>query len=262
MKHPVKTLLLLLVFLPSMLSALDVPPLQGRVNDRASVFTSAQKQELENYLAALEQESSVQMAVLTIPSLKGDDLESFSIRVADEWKLGQEGEDNGVLLLLALEDRKVRLEVGYGLEGSLTDAKSGYIVRDIMIPYFSDGDFAPGIMAASQAVAGVVTGGQDISPEALQRSQRSSQQSSRRSVPVNLLVILFILFFNSFGRMGRRRRGGLFQLLFLNSLLNSSSRRSSWGGGSGFGGGGGFGSGGGFGGGGGGFGGGGASGSW
>jgi uncharacterized protein len=256
MRGKIKTVLFLLLLIPFSLSALDVPPLEGRVNDRAGIFSTSQSRELEQYLTALETESSVQMAVLTVPGLKGDDLEGYSIRVADEWKLGQEGKDNGVLLLLAVEDRKVRLEVGYGLEGTLTDAKSGYIVREIMIPYFSKGDFAGGIMAASSAVAGVVGGGKDITAEAVQKSTKSGQQSSRRSVPVNLLVILFILFFNSFGRMGRRGRGGLFQLLFLNSLLGSS-RRSSWGGGGGssFGGGS-------FGGGGGGFGGGGASGSW
>lgn len=256
MRNKITTLLFLIVLIPFSLSALEVPPLEGRVNDRAGIFSSSQSRELEQYLTALESQSSVQMAVLTIPGLDGDDLEGYSIRVADEWKLGQEGKDNGVLLLLAVEDRKVRLEIGYGLEGTLTDAKSGYIVREIMIPYFSKEDYAGGIMAASSAVAGVVTGGKDISQAAMDKSGRSGQQSSRRSVPVNLLVILFILFFNSFGRMGRRGRGGLFQLLFLNSLLGSS-RRSSWGsgGGSGFGGGG-------FGGGGGGFGGGGASGSW
>jgi uncharacterized protein len=258
MQSKLKNMLFLFLFVPFSLMALNIPPLEGRVNDRAGIFSSTQTRELEQYLTALESESSVQMAILTIPSLKGEDLEGFSIRVADEWKLGQEGKDNGVLLLLAVEDRKVRLDVGYGLEGSLTDAKSGYIVREIMIPYFSKGDFAGGIMAASSAVAGVVTGGKDISVEALHKSTQGEQQSSRRSVPVNLLVILFILFFNSFGRMGRRGRGGLFQALFLGSLLGSTRRSSGsggFGGGSSFGGGG-------FGGGGGGFGGGGASGGW
>jgi len=260
MRNTFKIVFLLCVLIPISISALEVPPLEGRVNDRAGIFSSSQSRELDQYLAALEQESSVQMAVLTVPGLKGEDLEGFSIRVADEWKLGQEGKDNGVLLILAVKDRKVRLEVGYGLEGVLTDAKSGYIVREIMIPYFSKGDYSGGITAAAMAVAGVVTGGKDITQSAIEESGRKGEQSSRRSVPINLLVILFILFFNSFGRMGRRGRGGLFQLLFLNSLLGSS-RRSGWGGGSGSSfGGGGFG--GGFGGGGGGFGGGGASGSW
>ncbi len=255
---------LLLLFLPLSLMALDVPKLDGRVNDRAGVFSLSQKQQLEQYLAALESETSAQMAVLTVKSLKGDSLESYSIRVVDEWKLGQAGEDNGVLLLLVLDERKVRLEVGYGLEGTLTDAKSGYIVREVMIPYFSKGDYAGGIMAASSAVAGVITGGKDISAAALQKSQKSSQSSSGGS-GIGFLVILFVIIFNSFGRVGRRGRGGIFQLLLLNSLL-SGSRRSYRSGGFGGGRGGGFGGGsfggGGFGGGGGGFGGGGASGSW
>lgn len=260
MRSKIKAVLLICMLIPFSISALEIPPLEGRVNDTAGIFSASQSRELEQYLSALENETSVQMAVLTVPSLIGDDLEVYSMQVADEWKLGQADKDNGVLLLLAVEDRKVRLEIGYGLEGTLTDAKSGYIVREIMIPYFSKGDYAGGIMAASTAVAGVVTGGKDISQSAIDKSNRNGQQSSRRSAPINFLVILFILFLNSFGRMGRRRRGGLFQLLFLNSLLGSS-RRSGWGGGRGSSfGGGGFG--GGFGGGGGGFGGGGASGSW
>jgi len=260
MKHKVMQFLLLIFFLPLSLSAMNVPSLDGRVTDKARIFSSSQVRELENHLSALEAATSVQMAVLTIPSLKGDDLEEFSIRTVDKWKLGQEGKDNGILLLLAVEDRKVRLEVGYGLESMLTDAKSGYIVREIMIPYFSKGDFAGGIMAGTSAVTGIVRGDSDISPEVLTRSVQSNAKSSRRTVPVNLIVILIIIFFNSFGRLGGRRRGGLFNLLLLNSLLGSSRRSSGWGGGFSSGGGG-FG-GGGFSGGGGGFGGGGASGGW
>jgi len=258
MKQRIILILLTIMVLPVSLSAMNVPSLEGRVTDKAHILSSSQVRELEDRLAALEQATSIQMAVLTIPSLKGDDLQDFSIRTVDKWKLGQAGQDNGILLLLAVEDRKVRLEVGYGLESKLTDMKSGYIIRDIMIPYFSKGDYAGGIMAGTSAVTGIVQGDSDISQEVLDKSARNSSGSSRRSVPISLIVILVILFFNSFGRLGGRRRGGLFNLFILSSLLGSSRRGSSWG--SGFGGGG-FG-GGGFSGGGGGFGGGGASGGW
>jgi len=256
MKHKTALFILIAVLFPLSLFALDVPSLEGRVTDKAGIFPSKQLRELENSLATLESRTSIQMAVLTIPSLKGDDLEEFSIRTVDKWKLGQEGKDNGILLLLAVEDRKVRLEVGYGLESLLTDAKSGFIVREIMIPHFSRGNFADGVEAGVSAVAGVVSGDSDISVEEVSRSQQS-ERSSGRTIPFNLIVILFIIVFNSFGRMGRRRRGGLFNLLLLNSLLGSSRRSGGSFGGGGFGGGGG-----GFSGGGGGFGGGGASGSW
>jgi uncharacterized protein len=266
MKHRLTAFFLAALLLPNSIMALDVPSLEGRVNDEAGIFSTSQAQELDATLSALESQTGIQMAVLTIPGLEGEDLEEFSIRTVDKWKLGKAGDDNGILLLLALADRKVRLEVGYGLEGELTDAKSGYIVREVMIPYFSKGDFASGILAGTEVVANVVKGDVDISAEALTKSQTSQSRPSGGALPIQFILILFVVIFNSFGRMGGRRRGGLFQLLILNSLLGSSRRGGFTSGGSsfrsgGFGGGGGFG-GSGFSGGGGGFGGGGASGGW
>jgi len=256
MKHIKLSLIyLILMILPASLTALDVPSLKGRVNDTAGVLSSSREKELDQYLEALELSTGAQVAVLTIPSLQGNAIEDYSIRVVDQWKLGQKGEDNGVLLLVSLDERKIRLEVGYGLEGDLTDAKGGYIIRNQIVPYFREGDYAAGIMMGIQSVGGVLSGSEDISPRQL---QRSSSSRSSRSLPINFFLILIVLFFNSFGRMGRR--GGLLRMLFLGSLLNSSSRhRGGFGGGFS---GGGFGGGGGFSGGGGGFGGGGASGGW
>uniref|UniRef100_UPI00262E091E TPM domain-containing protein n=1 Tax=Oceanispirochaeta sp. TaxID=2035350 RepID=UPI00262E091E len=197
MKHKITALILFIFFLPFTVMALDVPSLKGRVNDNAGIFSSSQKQNLESTLAALENQTSIQMAVLTIPSLDGEDLEGFSIRTVEKWKLGQKGEDKGILLLLALEDRKVRLEVGYGLESELTDAKTGYIVREVMIPYFSKGDFAGGIIAGTAVVTDVVKGDKDISAEALSRSQTSQNRPTGRSLPFPFIFILVMIFFNS-----------------------------------------------------------------
>ena len=232
------------------LSALDVPAMKGRVNDKASLLSLSRQRELESYLAGLEESAGVQMALLTIPSLEGDSLEDFAIRVVDKWQLGQKGEDKGLLLLVSLEERQIRMEVGYGLEGTLTDAKSGYIIRNVIAPYFRQGDYGSGILAGIQTVGSVVTGGGDISP--VQLKQTDSGRSSR-SLPINFFIILLIILLNSFGRMGRR--GGLLRMLFWGSLLSGSTRHHG-----GYGGG--FGGGGGFSGGGGGFGGGGASGGW
>ncbi len=262
MKKRLTAFVLLFSLLISSLAAREVPVLKGRVNDGAGVFSASELRALEQKLASLEASGAAQMAVLTVKSLEGDSLEEFSIRTVEKWKLGEGQKDNGVLLLLAVEERQLRLEVGYGLEGVLTDAKSGYIIRDIIIPYFSKGDFASGMAAGIEAVASVAGGDTSLVPAS--PASTSRRNSSRRSAPLNVLVILFIIFFNSFGRMGRRRGGGLFSLLMLNSLLSGSRHRSGWSSG-GFGGGGfssgGFG-GGGFGGGGGDFGGGGASGGW
>ena len=103
----------------SELFALEVPPLKGRVNDYAGILSSATTRQLEGILGDLEKTDSTQIAVLTIPSLEGEVLEQFSIKVADQWKIGRADFDNGAILLIALKERKIRIEVGYGLEGSL-----------------------------------------------------------------------------------------------------------------------------------------------
>ena len=256
-KNKLLIILLVMSFLTVSLNALSVPSLTGRVVDNAGVLSTSAEKELNRYLESLEQSTGSQLAVLTIPSLKGDSLEDYSIRVTDEWKLGQSGKDNGVLLLVALEERKIRIEVGYGLEGQLTDAKSGYIIRNLIAPYFKEGDYASGIMVGIQSIGGVISGGEDITPS---RIQESRTEHSSRSLPLNFIIILFVIFLNSFGRIGRR--GGLLRMLFWGSLFSNASRSRGGFGGGWSSGGGGFGGGGGFSGGGGGFGGGGASGGW
>lgn len=248
--------LLSLIFISLSLTALDVPKLQGRVNDYAGVISAAEERTIENRLETLERSNGVQLAVLTVPSLEGDSLEGFTIRVAEEWQLGQKGEDNGILLFLAYQEKKIRIEVGYGLEGTLTDAKSGYIIREQMAPEFRSGDFAGGIEKAVIAIAGVVDGSADITQKTMQQSE---SRSSSVGIPFNFIIFLIILVLSSLSRRGRRR-GGLWNLLFWSSILGGRGR----GGGFGSGGGGGFsgGGGGGFSGGGGSFGGGGSSGGW
>ncbi|BCA55163.1 hypothetical protein W02_23030 [Nitrospira sp. KM1] len=131
---------------------LEVPALTGRVVDLAGVLSSAQKESLTGALKAHEDATTNQVAVLILPSLEGDPVESFSHRVATTWKLGRIGADNGVLLLVAIKERKVRIEVGYGLEGSLTDLRSAHIIRDEIVPRFRARDMAGGIEAGVQAI--------------------------------------------------------------------------------------------------------------
>jgi uncharacterized protein len=234
--------------------ALDVPPLRGRVNDYARIMSGDQVRSLESQLAQFEQETGHQVAVLTIPSLEGEDLEGFSIRVAENWKIGKKGFDNGVILLVAVKDRKLRLEVGYGLEGILPDVIASRIINDYIVPRFRSQDYAGGIIAGIDAVLKV------IKNEPLPESARKQPagQSSGLSPIAMLAITLAIFALMAFASAGGRRR---------NQIWSTRGRRYPpifWGGPGGFGGGG-FGggsSGGGFGGGGGGFGGGGASGSW
>jgi uncharacterized protein len=134
----------------------EVPFLAGRVNDLADLLDEAAESQLEARLAELEETLGVQMVVLTIPSLEGENLEEFSHRVASTWQLGHRGQDNGVLFLVAKNDRKMRLEVGYGLEPLLPDAVCRRILDQIVRPRFRAGQFAAGIQEGVEAVAKVL----------------------------------------------------------------------------------------------------------
>lgn len=139
-------------------TALEVPPLTGRIVDAAHLLPADLAASLSAELAAHEARTSNQVTLLTLPSLEGEPLEEFSHRVATAWKLGQKGTDNGVLMLVVPGERKVRIEVGYGLEGTLTDAKSSRIIREEMAPRFRNADFPGGIAAGVRAVLGTIEG--------------------------------------------------------------------------------------------------------
>jgi uncharacterized protein len=282
--------------------ALDVPPLRGRINDYAGLLSRDRAQALEDRLAAFERDTGHQVAVLTIPSLESDALEDFSIRVAEAWKIGKKGFDNGAILLVAQKEHKLRIEVGYGLEGVLPDAIANRIVSEVIVPRFRENDYSGGIEAGVNAILQVTKG------EALPEGARTTTRNDRSRVPSLLTALTITAILALFiGMMQRRVIGGalggavaglvatlgsaagiglaLGLALILGAVLGaigstmsatssgwtggSRHRRGGWGGGmfpgGGFGGGG-FGGGdfggGGFSGGGGGFGGGGASGSW
>ena len=301
--QPLRTLAVLLaaVFLllpaggPAAALALSVPPLTGRVNDTAGVLSPGTVQALEQSLAALEREESTQIVVLTIPGLEGESLEEYAVRVVEKWQPGQKGRDNGALLLIAIADRKIRIEVGYGLEGVLTDALAGRIIRTVVAPNFKAGNYDRGVVDGVAAMVAAVRG-----EFAGQGSELTANQRDPGEFLVFLLFGLMVI-----GSVFRRRKpvaagvGGAYaplaglmfaglsgwqQLLvlvpvgmfgaFLASLFSGNRLSGRPGGGfptsyrdyrGGFGGGGlggGFGGGGGFSGGGGGSGGGGASGGW
>jgi len=233
-------------------SALDVPHLSGQVVDLAGIIPADHRESMVSKLQALEARTGAQMVVLTVPSLDGEALEEFTIRVVETWQLGQSDKDNGVLLFVAQKERRLRLEVGYGLEPVLTDALSRRILDNIVTPAFRQGDFGGGLEQAVDAVVAVISGQGE--PPAL-RSPRNSPQPGGCFVIVVFLLLFFVL--PTMMRLGRRRRGwsssrGLSVPWIIGTGLGNSNRGSSWGGG-GFGG---------FSGGGGGFGGGGSSGGW
>ncbi len=213
------------------------------MNDHANLLTPQEKARLESLLRRFEAETTNQVVLLIVPSLEGDSLEDFSIRVAESWKPGREGRDNGVIFLVALEDRKARIEVGYGLEGALTDAQAGRILRNLVFPAFREADYSGGIQAG---LVGILQSVQGEFPSQAGEKPEPSRQARAQASGLLLLLLLFLLLFSRAGRF-----------FLLGGLLGGM-----WGGGR-AGGRGGFGGGfGGFSGGGGGFGGGGASGGW
>jgi uncharacterized protein len=138
--------------------AVDVPYLTGRVVDNAEILKPATRERIAALAKAHEDKTSDQIAVLTISTLGGESVEEFAVRVFEAWKLGQKGKDNGVLVVVAPQDRKMRIEVGYGLEGTLTDVAASRIIRNVMTPAFKSGDFDRGIEDGVAAIVAQLEG--------------------------------------------------------------------------------------------------------
>ena len=135
-----------------------VPPLTARVTDLTGTLTAEQRAGLEAKLVAFEQQKGAQIAVLLVQTAQPETVEQYALRVAEAWKLGRKGVDDGALLLVAKDDRQLRIEVGYGLEGALNDATAKRIVSEVITPHFREGDFAGGTEAGVDAMIGVVSG--------------------------------------------------------------------------------------------------------
>jgi len=287
-REPARLMLFLCLLLGTASAwALDVPTLTGHVVDVAHVLPATTVDSLTARLKAHEDTTGNQVAVLVLFSLEGEPLEVLSHRVSTTWKLGQKGADNGVLLLVAMKERKIRLEVGYGLEGALTDARSAQIIRNEIVPRFRAGDVPGGVAAAVDAVLKTIEGTYQSAEKAVPAQDTDVVGQVVVAVIVGLVVglglmsvhrllgpvagtglsvllapwlvpalitggvtllLLTLIGAAGSGASGRGRRGG-------DDWVWYSSRSGGWGGGS-------FGSGGGFSGGGGDFGGGGASGDW
>jgi len=243
--------------LASLALALDFPPLTGRVVDQANIMTAQSRTNLEAKLKELEDKSSIQLVVATVKSLQGSDVETYANGLFRSWKLGEAKKNNGVLLLIAPAEHKVRIEVGYGLEGTLTDAFSSVIISSAIIPRFKTGDFSGGIERGVDGIVSVLSGDTaDWQPKVRVRSDDTSSVINDLIVPLLPMLIFFLIWYlmgSATGSGSRRaiRQGGR------TIIIGGPTWGSGWGGGIG---GGGFG--GGFSGGGGWSGGGGASGSW
>jgi uncharacterized protein len=222
----------------------EVPRLTGPVVDQAKILSSSARSKISGVLKNFKRKSGTQLQVLTVESLDGDTIEDFSIRVVDKWKLGSSKYDRGMLFTVALKERKMRIEVGQGLEGVITDAVAARIIRSVK-PYFKQRRFADGIVFALSSMAAQMGGELENLP--VRKVKRRRRRSS------SMATLLFFIVIGIFSRFSRGRSRGLMGGLMLGAALGSSRHSSGGFGGS---------SGGGWSGGGGGFSGGGASGGW
>ncbi|MFC4257814.1 TPM domain-containing protein [Marinobacter lacisalsi] len=226
----------------------DFPELTGRVVDQAGMLSGDAESRLTNMLAAHEEATTNQVVVVTLPDLQGYPIEDFGYQLGRHWGIGQEGEDNGALLIVAEKERAIRIEVGYGLEGQLTDAASSTIINRIITPAFRQGEFSQGIVAGAEAMIQVL-GGEPLAVPKGQTGQGPAEKPNLLAVIFFFVIIVsFISLVGGGGGRGGRGRGALVAGALLGAGMGGGR-------GGGFGGGG-------FGGGGGGFGGGGASGGW
>jgi uncharacterized protein len=262
----------LLILLMASAFTAELPALTGRVVDGANVIDAATREQITRKLAAFEAKASDQVVVVTVPSLEGEEIEPYSNRLYRAWALGQKQENNGVLLVVAPNDRKVRIEVGYGLEGTLTDLLSKLIIENAIIPGFRSGDYSGGISKGVDGILSVLSG------DAAELEARAKRNVQEQSSDIDWFMVIFIaiwvtIFFGGFAMavlapvFGRKIGPGQYEWLGMH-VDNRPRRRSGggWSGGGGWSSGGGGwssgGGGGGFSGGGGSSGGGGASGSW
>jgi uncharacterized protein len=245
--RPVVFLFILCFFSLAAHAALQFPPLTGRVVDDAHILSASTVQTLTAQLAAAEQSTGDQIVVVTLPSLQGQTVEDYGYQLGRAWGIGQKGKDNGALIIVAPTEHKTRIEVGYGLEGTLTDALTSTIINQAMLPAFKAGQYDKGVSDGTDAVLSAIGAPQAGNDGALQSAapQADAQAGNHFNI-LQLFLFLIVLFFI----LRSRTRSSFLAPFVLGTMMGRS--------------GGGFegGSGGGFSGGGGGFGGGGASGSW
>ena len=203
----------------SLAFSLEVPPLQNPVMDMAGIISSQTEMQINSECQKLSSETGIQFAILTIKSLQGESLEEYSLKVAESWALGDSQKDTGVLLFVAYDEHEMRFEVGYGLESTLTDAKTGLIIRNVIAPNFQKGDYDAGFLQATQNVIGLVSGQEElVSPQVL-NEKGENQEALETVIPAIIAIVVFclliftktgrkILFYSSFFTGGRGGHGG------------------------------------------------------
>ena len=218
-KNIVISLILLLLSATPLVAYYDLGTPDGYVNDYTNTLTHEQTSALESKIAAFEQESTNEIGVVIIDSLQGDYIEHFAVKLFEEWGIGKERKDNGVLILVAMSDRQMRIEVGYGLEGSLTDVEANWIVQNVMVPNFKENRYYEGI---DQSVDKII----EITKGEFEVPEDESTNSSISLLSIVLLIILIVIIVKILNRRNpscKRRCVG--------TGSRSTSLFSGWGGG-------------------------------
>lgn len=191
---------------------------EGFVNDYAQVFTAEQREQLQTFLSGLNQKKGIELVVVVLPSLEGGQIDDFANRLFAKWGIGKKGLDNGILILTAIQDRKVRIEVGYGLEGTLPDAKTGRIIDEYIVPLFKKGDYAGGLVMGCHVLGGIlapeqkqqlseVTPAPPVKAEAPEKKQKKKEEFSWLTAFLVAIVFLLVMG-NLFRRKGYKGGNG------------------------------------------------------
>jgi len=201
-------------------TAQEFPAPEGYVNDYANVLSQEYQNKLNGFAAELEQKTTAEVAIVTLKSIEPYVIEDYAVRLFEKWGIGKKGKDNGVLILLAIADKKVRIEVGYGLEGAIPDAVAKRIIEEKMIPYFKVGNYQEGLVSGSLVVMGLAAKEYNVELTGFGQYYGSlpKPKPSLLASILNFLFTLFILFLFMSLRMGLfgwffllgtgRRRGG------------------------------------------------------
>jgi uncharacterized protein len=196
-----KLFFLLLIFIALGAFADDVPGYSGYVNDYAILITEKDKDSMESVAKEVEEKTGAQIAVLTVKSMSPyTSIDEFGMAVAEKWKVGEKDKDTGIIIILAMEERKVRIEVGYGLEGIINDAKAGRIIDNTMMPYFRGGDFSAGLRRGVFKIADII--GTELNVELDEQIKMQDNTFTERLC----MLIFFIIFVSIFLMMIRRMK--------------------------------------------------------
>lgn len=193
--------------------ALKVPEYKGRVNDYANVINKNDEAEIEQYLADLDNQTGIQIMVLTVPSLEGEDIASFSIKVADKWQPGHKGKEDGAILVVAMQEHDLRIEVGDSLEDELTDVKCGLIIRNVIIPEFKNGAYSNGIVKGVKNMGGVASNNAELVEKSVWNEESSGGDLEGFIFFIIWVVFVFIVVMS---------KGGLFKWFFLSQIFGGS----------------------------------------